>query len=413
MRALAFLGVGVAAAALVLVPADPALAHGERTQPSWARTATSTFFDLQYSGAPSTGTGDEKEYVVGVGDTLKISGKVHISEYFPAAMGGFDMGTIGVLMQGPVLALRDLRINGVFVPGSVVMHRGDTFSFEATLVGRRPGRFHVHPRIDLKGKGPTVGDGTWIRVRDNGEDYERPITLASGERIDLERFGLGRVYQYHLLWIALAAVFCAGLLWRKRLLSRLLAVREGVPDRELLTSRDRRLAGAVGIITVVLIIGGFLYARNEWTTIPLQVRREVVPTLEPPELATAKLAEARYDEDRGSLALRLELENRSTLSTVQLERVVLGPVSLAPSPFRVAGEDEPLRLSDDAPLQPGERRTITLTAATGALEEHRLLFANSALAQLGGLVILRDAQGQRSWAAVLADLIRDPAVEIS
>jgi methane/ammonia monooxygenase subunit B len=413
VRALARLGVVLGAAALVLVPADAALAHGERTQPSWARTATSTFFDVQYSGARFTGTGDEKEYVVGVGDTLQVSGKVHISEYFPAAMGGFDMGAIGFLMQGPVLALRDLKVNGVFVPGSLVMGRGDTFSFEATLVGRRPGRFHVHPRIDIKGKGPTVGDGTWVRVRDNGEDYERPITLASGERIDLERFGLGRVYQYHLLWIALAAAFCTGLLWRKRLLSRLLAVREGVPDQELVTSRDRRLTGVVGIVTVVLIIGGFLYARNEWTTIPLQVRREAVPKLEPPELATARLAEARYDEDRGSLTLRLELENRSTTSAVQVERLVVGPVSLAPSQFRVAGEDEPLRLADDAPLQPGERRTVTLTAATGALEEHRLLFANSALAQLGGLLIVRDAEGERSWVALLADLIRDPAAEVS
>ncbi|HVM54425.1 MAG TPA: methane monooxygenase/ammonia monooxygenase subunit B, partial [Acidimicrobiales bacterium] len=98
---------------------------------------------------------------------------------------------------------------------------------------------------------------------------------------------------------------------------------------------------------------------------------------------------------------------------VQVERLVVGPVSLAPSPFRVAGEDEPLRLADTTPLEPGERRTVTLTAPTGALEENRLLFANSALAQLGGILIVRDADGQRSWMALLADLIRDPAVEVS
>lgn len=404
------LSAGAVIAALVMFQAAPASAHGERTQPSWVRSTTSTFFDLEYSGdARIVDEGEDRVYVLDLGEVLRVTGKVQISDKWPAALGGFNMGAIGVLMQGPVLALRDLKVNGVFVPGSIVMEPGDLFEFEAELVARRTGRYHIHPRIDLKDKGPTVGPGTWVRVRDNG-DYDRDVTLASGETVDLERFALGRVYSYHLFWIALAAFFCAGVLWRKRLLSRLLAVRWETPDRELLSSRDRHLTTIVGGLTLAVIVGGFVYARNEWTTIPIQVRREYVPEVRPPQLADARLTEARYDEDGQSLSLRLELTNQAA-SPIQVERLVMGPVSLAPSSF--AGDlDEALRLEPSGALEPGQTRTVELTFASDALEEHRLLFTNSAVAQIGGLLIVRDADGQRSWVTLVADLIEADAETI-
>lgn len=403
MRRLTRLSVVVIVATLVVLHPSSAHAHGERTQPSWVRSTTSTFFDIEYSGdARVVGEGEDRTYVLGVGDVLTVRGKVQISDKWPAVLGGFNLGTIGVLMQGPVLALRDLKVNGVFAPGSVVMEPGDFFTFEADLVGRTPGRYHIHPRIDLKGKGPTVGPGTWVRVRDTG-NYEREITLASGERVDLERFALGRVYGYHLFWIGLAALFCAGVLWRKRLLSRLLAVRRGTPDAELIAPRDKRFTAVVGAVSLLVIMGGFLYARNEWTTIPIQVRREPVPELQPPLLADARVSEARYDEDRQSLTMLLELTNRAS-SAVEIERFVMGPVSMAPG--GVAGEqDEALRLEPSGSLEPGATRRVRLTMSTEALEENRLLFTNTAVAQVGGLLIVRDGEGQRSWVTLVADLI--------
>lgn len=406
MRGLAtrFSVAAVATAALVLLTAVPAFAHGERTQPSWVRSTTSTFFDLEYSGDVRTlGTGGAREYALDVGDVLRLKGKVHISDKWPAVLGGFELGQIGVLMRGPVLALRDLRVNGVFTPGSVVMKPGDSFEFEAELVGRRAGRYHIHPRIDLKGKGPVVGPGTWVRVRDSGA-YARDVTLASGERVNLETYAVGRVYGYHFLWIGIAAVFCTAWLWRKRLLSRLVAVRNGVPDDELVSSRDRWLTTAIGGLSLLLIVGGFVYAANEWSTIPIQVRRETVPELRPPALADATMRSARYDDHGRSLEMVVEVTNRSN-TPVEIERLVVGTVSAASPSFAVVGHDEPMELEPRGAVEPGQTRTVTMRVPTTALEEDRLLFTNSAVAQVGGLLVMRDAAGQRSWRSLVADLV--------
>ena len=38
-------------------------------------------------------------------------------------------------------------------------------------------------------------------------------------------------------------------------------------------------------------------------------------------------------------------------------------------------------------------------------DRHRLLFTNTAIAQIGGLLIVRDAGGERTWVSLVADLI--------
>ena len=82
----------------------------------------------------------------------------------------------------------------------------------------------------------------------------------------------------------------------------------------------------------------------------------------------------------------------------------MGPVSMAPG--GVAGEqDEALRLEPSGSLEPGATRRVRLTMSTEALEENRLLFTNTAVAQVGGLLIVRDGEGQRSWVTLVADLI--------
>lgn len=408
LRVVTRIAVSVMVIATVLTSvATPAGAHGERTQPSWARTMTATFFDVQYSGVRSRGQGADRELQVDVGEVLKLSGKVKISDQWPATLGDFEKGQIGVLMQGPVLLMRDMKVNGEFASGSIVMQPGDSFAFETELVGRRPGLYHIHPRIDLEGKGPIVGAGTWVRVRDTGEEFQYLVTLESGERVDMERYQTGTVYGYHVLWVGLGVVFCIGWLARKRLLSRLAAVQRGVSDRELISSRDRVYSAVVGAVTIALVVGAFVYASNQWSTIPVQVRQEAVPELEPPQLAEVDMQEARYDQQGHSLRLTVQLRN-TTSSPIQVERLVVGPVTVAAETFHVRGkDDEMLGMQPDAALEPGTQRTVTFTVPTRQLERERVLAtASTALEQLGAVLIVQDDDGRRSWVSVAGDLIK-------
>ena len=100
--------------------------------------------------------------------------------------------------------IRETKVNGMFEPGSVEMQVGGSYTFSQVLVGRKPGRWHIHPRLDLKGKGPIIGPGRWVTIPQGGRPYAEPVVLASGKTIDLERYGLSAVVGWHALWAVLA-----------------------------------------------------------------------------------------------------------------------------------------------------------------------------------------------------------------
>jgi methane monooxygenase/ammonia monooxygenase subunit A len=408
-RAAAQAGVIAAVGSLVwLSGAPPAHAHGENTQPSWARSTTVTFFDLNYSGdiKGTSGEGQDRGYTLDVGDVLKLSGKLQISDKWPVPVGDFELGQIGVLMQGPVLAIRDLKVNGVYQSGATVMRPGDFLTFDADLVARRPGLFHIHPRVDLQGKGPIIGPGVWVRINDT-QPFTEPVTLASGEQINIEKYGLWTVAGYQLMWVVVGAVFCIGWLSGKRLLSRMVDVRRGVDNRELFTSRDRIVTIVAGVVTLGLIIGSFAYASFHYSTIPIQVREEAVPKMQPPSLVDARAQEIRFDPRAHSLRITAQVRN-TTSSPIQVERLVIGPDSLATDAFYKQGDDQAVLTVEPATdIGPGESRTVTFTAPTGQLEaDHVIGSTNSALVQLGGLLIVRNAQGERGWVTVVGDMIK-------
>lgn len=405
IRRSALAAVAVLCMGSVLSDIPSAYAHGEGTQQSWVRTTTSTFFDMEYSGDVRKLDGD-RGYELDVGASLKVTGKVKISDQFPAVLGGFGLGHIGLLMPGPVLAMHNITVNGAFTPGSVTMKPGDVFTFEMDLVGRRPGRYHIHPRIDLKAKGPTVGAGVWVRVNATGKPYKHDVMLTSGKSVDIESYAAGTVYSYQILWLVLALVFVVGFFRKKRLLSRLSAVRRGLDDGPMISPRDRKFAGAMGLIALLVIVGSNAYASSEWKTIPLQVRRESVPVYDVPHLADAVMQRARYEKDGEHLRLVIDVKSAPD-ATVHIERLVMGSVSLAAKPYYSASEDELLTPEPNQPVPAGGTQRYTFDISAHKLNEERLLFTNSAVAQIGGLLIVRSDDGRRSWVNVVADLVKE------
>lgn len=381
----------------------PAMAHGERTQSPRLRTMTATFLDVRYSPDPD---GPQRDLPVDVGQHLRVSGTLVLARDWPMELGPVGIGYLGMNMPGPVMMISDKKINDTFVPGSVRFRAGSSYTFEIELVGRRPGRWHVHPRLDLKGQGPLVGPGRWIRVHDRGTAFRNRTLLASGKEIELEHYGLSTVLSWTFLWFGLAAGFC-GLWLRKGILSRFVALRRGAAGDDLVVGRDRRVAAALGALSVVLIVGAPVYAGTRWRSIPLQVYRDTVPDRpSPPELAAVGSTEARYDTRARSLAVSVELASRAA-TNVAIERLVMGPLSFAAPGFVGPSDTAPLGVAPNAALAPGETRRLTLTLNGAPLEAERLTTTNLPIDRIGGLLVLRDSDGRRSWTTVSFDLVKD------
>lgn len=381
--------------------ASPANAHGERTQPPWVRTLTATFFDVEFSGTNDRGA----ETAVAVGEALTVTGKFMLSTDWPVLLGEVRVGYLGLEMPGPVLAVTDKEIGGEFVPGSIVLQRGDSFDFRIRLVGRRPGRWHVHPRLDVEGQGPIVGPGEWVRVRPGHAAYHQDVTLESGGHVDLETYGRATVLGWHSLWIILGLAFSAFWL-RKGLLARFIRLRESGPQISLVGGKDRRFAVGVGVLTLALIVGSSAYASSRWAnSIPIQVMRDRVPTLPQATIRPdVRLREMVYRIRGQSVSFVLEIEN--TDQPLTIERLVIGPVTFVTDP--TASNEGRLVLAPDT-VRAGHGWVVRGSVAAHPLLAERLLARNTPVVKLGGLVVLRGSSDTRFWTPVSADLTRDAA----
>jgi methane/ammonia monooxygenase subunit B len=389
---------GVVLGASALTPGR-ASAHGEGTQAPWVRTLTATFFDLDYSGGSRN---QRDDVVINVGERARLSGRVQLSTQWPVALGEPRIGYLGVNMPGPVLAVLDKRVNGEFAPGSIATNPGDSFQFELELAGRRPGRWHLHPRFDIEGQGPLLGPGQWVTVRDQGEPYRSPVRLATGKEIDLERFGFGHVAGWHLFWL-LGGLLFAGHFLRRGLFRQFVAVREGRHAAGATTRGDRLFAVVVGALVLGLIVvtPGLVKPKD---TLPLQVLRDRLPPLELPPLVAMRVDSIRYNPSAESVVVTADVKNTGA-SPLAVEQVVIGPLAFRAPQFGGRG-DAQLTVAPDIPIAPGGTERIRLTLSDRSLRQERLTLADQTISRFGGLVIVRNSQGERSWQSVAGDLVR-------
>jgi methane/ammonia monooxygenase subunit B len=368
-----------------------AQAHGERAQSSWTRTTVATFFDVKLS-----------QQAVDVGERLTVTGKVKVMETWPYVLGHADLAYLAVSIPGPTLTVNERWINGVFVPGSFEVKPGDFLDFRMELVGRRPGRWHLHPRIDFKGKGPIVGPGFDVQVRRTAAPYRRPVTLLSGKTVDLEHYGLSTVVSWHALWVLIAVAWSAWWL-RGSPYRRYVRVRRGEADDALVGPGARRLAMVMGVVTISLVVGGYKYSNSRYQTLPLQVHRDGIPAGdEPAPLATARLAAAEYDSGQTTLRLTLEITNR-TDGVVSVDQFVSSTLN-----FTRSGESAgrwPLTVEPDTPIPPGTH-TVTLVMPTPDWRTEKLIPSDNPLTKIGGLVFFGRGPA-RSWASVAGDIVPD------
>jgi len=120
------------------------------------------------------------------------------------------------------------------------------------LKARRPGDWHVHTMLNVKGGVPIIGPGKWVTVTGSMSSFVNPITTLTGETVDLENYNLSNTYFWHGLWYGIGILWVAYWARKPMFVPRLIAVDAGKADT-LITATDRKVAlgFAVGVIGIV------------------------------------------------------------------------------------------------------------------------------------------------------------------
>ncbi len=389
--------------ALLSLPME-VVAHGERAQLASMRMRTLHWFDIQV--APTR---------VSVGDTVVITGKFIPSEFWPEQLPSVsDTAFLNVGAPGPKFIRVHSEVNGVPMIRSTAFEPGKLYEFKSVIRTRVPGRYHIHPLINVKDAGTLVGKGTWVDVEPSptGEPFTNEITTLTGDTVDLETVGLKGVIGWHLLWIVVGVAFLAYWLIKPELfIPRYMRVRNLGPEQaNTMISRKDFLAGGVFFtISMVLILAGYLWAEHKYpVTIPLQTGKVEVPGR---PVATGPLVveveNANYELAGRSLTMRMQLTNTGE-SPIEIREFVTANIRFINGSAAAAGVVEgeelvaanSLHPSTDT-IQPGQQVDVVLRAEDSLWETQRMTgLIYDPDSRFAGLLMYQDAEGNRYYQEV-------------
>ena len=244
----------------------PAAAHGERSQEPFLRMRTIQWYDMKWG--PET---------TKVNDLATMTGKFHLAEDWPRAVGKPGRAFFNVGSPSPVFVRLSTKLNGEPTMISGPLEIGRDYAFEVKLKARIPGRHHMHAMVNIKDAGPIAGPAAWMNITGSWDDFTNPIKLLTGETIDTETFNYGNGVFWHVLWLGLG-----------HLLDRLLRCPAHVPAAQPRTAGlwRRTAAGPDGQEsgldrtdqTFGIVWGGYRYTETKHPyTVPIQAGESKVP----------------------------------------------------------------------------------------------------------------------------------------
>ncbi len=400
-RKLTVLGLAVLAGFLAItIDTKPALSHGERTQEPFFRMRSMQWYDVTWSKTS-----------VGVNEEWEMTAKVYLMKDWPETINKPDLVYVSLLAPGPVFARTESSLNGIPARQSFRdLKLGTVYDYQMKLVGRVPGRWHVHPEIAVAGSGPLVGPGEWVEVTGSASDFAFPIETMTGEKIaNLETYGVLNIGMWHLIWLAIAAGWLLFWLLRPLLIPRFLALQGGRED--LLVRRTDVVAGAMlVVVSLTLIFTSYYLGVSKYPNrVPLQITvNEIEKDIEqPPDDLDITMKRTTYDVPGRALRMIFEATNTGSspltlgeFSTSSLrfvdKKVPQAMARVAPDYPREWVPEGGLQVSNNAPLQPGETRTYTVEAIDVAWELERLTsFLTDVDARFGGLLFFYEPDGRR------------------
>ncbi len=390
------------AAAVMYTPT--ASAHGEKSQAAFLRMRTIHWFDLNWSKAS-----------VNVNEEVEISGKFHVFEGWPESVDPPEVSFLNIGIPGPTFIRKESYIGDTFVPRSVRLEIGNTYTFRVVLKARRPGEWHVHTMLNVQGGGPIIGPGKWITVEGSMSDFRNPITTLTGQTVDLETYNLGNTVFWHVLWYAIGVAWMLYFIKNPVFLPRMVMVNAGRAD-ELITPTDKKVAMLFGAATILIVIFGMSSANSKYpVTIPLQAGtlRGIKPIELPAPSVDVKVEEATYRVPGRAMKMVLTVTNNGD-SAVQLCEFNTASVRFM-NPEVCEDDtgypedllaDEGLTVVPNDPIAPGQTVTLEVTASDAAWEVYRLAdIIYDPDSRMGGMLFFYDDAGNRQMVIIDAPLI--------
>jgi methane/ammonia monooxygenase subunit B len=405
MKALVKLAaLGAAAVVATVGAAAPAFAHGEKSQQAFLRMRTLNWYDVAWSKTS-----------VAVNEEMVLSGKVHVFSAWPQAVANPRVSFLNAGEPGPVLVRTAQFIGDQFAPRSFSLVPGNDYAFSINLRGRRAGRWHVHAQINVEGGGPIIGPGQWIEVKGDMKDFTDPVTLLDGTTVDLEHYGISRVYAWHLPWLVVGAAWILFWFVRKGIIASYLKVAEGKED-EAVTDEDRRIGAIVLALTILATIFGYAYTNSQFPrTIPLQagLQKPLTPISSVgtvgvgKEQVTVDLGGGVYKVPGRELTINVKVKNNTPHPLRLGEYTAAGLRFLNPDVFTTKPEFPDYLLADrglstdPTPIAPGETKDIVVKVQDARWDIERLSdLAYDTDSQIGGLLFFFTPDGQRYAAEI-------------
>ena len=391
--------IGAAAAvAATLGAIAPASAHGEKSQQAFLRMRTLNWYDVAWS-----------KTTVNVNEEMILSGKVHVFSAWPQAVANPRVSFLNAGEPGPVLVRTAQFIGEQFAPRSVSLEIGKDYAFSVNLRGRRAGRWHVHAQINVEGGGPIIGPGQWIEIKGDMKDFTDPVTLLDGSTVDLENYGISRVYAWHLPWLAIGAAWIFFWFIRKGIIASYIRVAEGRPD-DVIGDEDRRIGAIVLALTILATIVGYAVTNSTFPrTIPLQagLQKPLTPIATEGTVGVGKgihttLLGGVYKVPGRELTINVKVHNDTTEPLRLGEYTAAGLRFLNPDVFTTKPDFPDYLLADrglttDAtPIAPGETKEIVVKIQDARWDIERLSdLAYDTDSQIGGLLFFFSPGGTR------------------
>jgi methane/ammonia monooxygenase subunit B len=368
-------------------------AHGEAAQEAFLRMSTIQWYDTRWSASE-----------VNVNDEIVVTGRFHVARYWPFNVPKPEMTFLNVGVPGPVFVRVASDIGGVNAAASMPLELGHDYEYRLVLRARKPGRYHVHPMLDIRDAGPIVGPGSWVTVNGSFATFTDPITTSGGVTVDLERYGLGWVVGWHVVWLVLALLWLVYWLRKPLLIPRYEAVVQGEGEA-LITPTDRVMGGVMlAAASVIALVATGMASVRYPVTIPLQSNqayprslRDTLPTV------NVAVTRAEYQIPGRTVRMWLTVTNSgaepvrlgefTTANIRFLNRQVVQPESGYPDDLLAPAG---LEVIPDVAVEPGQTRDLEVVATSVAWETERLaLLIKDPTSRIGGLLMFFGSQSNR------------------
>jgi len=382
MRVHTLVSASMLALLVALGTAGVAFAHGERAQEGFLRMKTVAWEDVKFSSDS-----------VKQGQQLIITGRVKVLESWPATLEKPQEGFLNVSSSGPHLVMKERYINGEPAPAAFFLEVGGVYDFKMVLEGRTPGYWHVHPTLYVLHTGGLLGPGQWTTVAAVPGGYHNDVTLTNGKVIDLDRYASGWVFWFSFLG------FLPGVWWmlwwtlKHRTVTNL-AVTSQIPvndpgeDIGLITKADHRMSTLIMVVSVVLLVVGWLYIDRAYPVrIPQQVLRITPPELpKPAKFVQGKGVLATYDPQKDTLVLESQVTNIGN-QPMKLVGFTTSNLTFTEGKGLVA---------EPATVDPGRTVKLKVTVADKVWSSERLIPLNKPQMGVAGLLVFESGGKQNA-----------------